>query len=129
MRSFCQKTLKLVLIASLFFHDVYISLAETSWTSLSLSSESSRVKTPSLKILSSTNEFQNPFKLPCNVGEVIESDFKTGQPNIFLIEDIHCNSEVQKNVTRILQILKTQLEARSSRLEAKAETQLEARSS
>ncbi|MBI1869817.1 MAG: hypothetical protein HYS07_01330 [Chlamydiae bacterium] len=60
--------------------------------------------------------------LPRDIGEIVDQSIVPNRPMLFIIEDIHCQFEVQKNIRKILGILKRQLEAGSSKLEAKAKT-------
>ncbi|MBI1869808.1 MAG: SDR family NAD(P)-dependent oxidoreductase [Chlamydiae bacterium] len=66
--------------------------------------------------------FLERIKIPNDVGEVTEKNIFPNRPLLFLVEDIHCNIQAQQNIKRILEILKTKLEARGSKLEAKAKT-------
>ncbi|MBI1870652.1 MAG: AAA family ATPase [Chlamydiae bacterium] len=92
-----------------------------------------------LKAVTSVNEF-NPvdrksldlssvleeMRIPHEIGEVTDQFYVPGAPHLFIIEDIHCNSQAQENIQRMLKILQKQLEARGSKLEEK--NGLEARS-
>ncbi|MBI1869821.1 MAG: hypothetical protein HYS07_01350, partial [Chlamydiae bacterium] len=53
----------------------------------------------------------------------MEKELIPGRPLLFIVEDIHGEVEAQKNIRGILEMLKRQLEARSSKLEAKAKTE------
>ncbi|MBI1871491.1 MAG: hypothetical protein HYS07_09890, partial [Chlamydiae bacterium] len=122
---FVQKLTSLLLCLSFISYDIQTSFCQMSEYPQLIGIQAIKKNYCSLQ----PSHFLDDLFLSSDIGEVTDQNLISGQPSVFLIEDIHCNSEVQKNVTRILQILKTQLEARSSRLEAKAETQLEARSS
>ncbi|MBI3276353.1 MAG: hypothetical protein HYZ66_01195, partial [Chlamydiae bacterium] len=64
-------------------------------------------------------------EIPHDIGEVVEKSEIKGRPLVFIIEDIHCHTEAQRNIARILKQLeaKSELEARGSKLEAKAKTE------
>ncbi|MBI1883309.1 MAG: hypothetical protein HYS08_03780 [Chlamydiae bacterium] len=48
----------------------------------------------------------NSNPIPADMGEITDQVLLSGNPTVFLIEDIHCNPEVERNIARILKVLK-----------------------
>ncbi|MBI3266020.1 MAG: hypothetical protein HYZ67_03070 [Chlamydiae bacterium] len=60
-------------------------------------------------------ELLENIQIPNEIGEIIDQKIVPNRPMLYIIEDIHCHSEVQANIARILK----QLEVKSSKLEEK----------
>ncbi|MBI1870670.1 MAG: hypothetical protein HYS07_05685, partial [Chlamydiae bacterium] len=120
-----QKCVSFILILSFLFYDIATpyALERSGINPISLANLSN------LGVDNLQPSLLEHLTIPSDLGEIKDRKIIENRPLLFIIEDIHCNSEVQKNIAGILQILKTQLEARGSKLEAKTQNQLEARGS
>lgn len=49
---------------------------------------------------------QREYALPDNIGTVMSADMRAGAPTLILIQDLHCNYEVQTHIRQILGSLK-----------------------
>ncbi|MBI3266432.1 MAG: hypothetical protein HYZ67_05185, partial [Chlamydiae bacterium] len=82
------------------------------------------VRTESAEWPLRTEPFQESLdrvEIPHDIGEVIEKNEIQGQPLLYVIEDIHCHSEAQKNIQKILQYLMKGQEAKGEKLHVLAE--------
>ncbi|MBI1871750.1 MAG: hypothetical protein HYS07_11285 [Chlamydiae bacterium] len=130
---FIQKWTSFILSFSLLFYDVSPTLAQRSGIITPKNASHSDIKGPINLSENYLGNFIDQFRIPNNLGEVIENNLLPNHPNFFIVEDIHCNPEAQKNIRGILKILQRQLEVKaerqleagSSRLEAKTKEQTE----
>ncbi|MBI1883142.1 MAG: hypothetical protein HYS08_02920 [Chlamydiae bacterium] len=87
MWPFCQKAVAFFLSFSLVFFDLGLSHAQSS------------------EISSILKSFLDAFSLAPHLGEIVDRHFVPDRPVVFIIEDTHCNFEVQKNIKAILQVI------------------------
>ncbi|MBI1871754.1 MAG: hypothetical protein HYS07_11305, partial [Chlamydiae bacterium] len=56
-----------------------------------------------------SNTLLENIRIPSDVGEIIDQNIIPERPLLFILEDIHCNAEVQKNEERILRALEAEI--------------------
>ncbi|MBI1870241.1 MAG: hypothetical protein HYS07_03505 [Chlamydiae bacterium] len=122
---FIQKWTSFVLSLSILFYDLSPALSQNSGIITPQNSPHSEVKSSINLSENYLGNFIDQFRIPNDLGEVIENNLLPNQPNFFIVEDIHCNPEAQRNIRGILKTLKKWLEARGSRLEAKTQTAID----
>ncbi|MBI3265566.1 MAG: isocitrate lyase [Chlamydiae bacterium] len=103
MYKIVQKITSILLCLSFFSYDVSSSFAqETHLLNPITSAQGGKALVNSSLSLESVLE---DLKIPYDFGEVIEKSAIPNRPLVFLIEDVHCHSEVQLNIRRILNTL------------------------
>ncbi|MBI1871109.1 MAG: hypothetical protein HYS07_07955 [Chlamydiae bacterium] len=103
-----QKFISIVLCVSFLIYDISMSWGQDHVIGPLAVSSLGAIPFQNLSVKASS--LLENIKIPSDIGEIVDQNIIPHQPLLFILEDIHCNLGVQKNIERILK----QLEVESS---------------